>query len=230
MNEQSQCVSIKKQSHPTLENLKLVAKAIAATFGSRCEVVVHDLRNPENSIVEIINGHVTGRKIGGPATDLVLRILRSGKLVNNMLLNYETKTKNGRRLKSSTIFFKEGERIAFALCINYDLSDFLLTKSLVDQFCATTNLDVEDGESPETFEVNVERVLKELIQKAINKVGIPVAHMQKEDKMKVVKFLDERGAFLIKGAQEKIAKELGVSRYSIYNYLEELRADKDIMF
>ena len=52
-----------------LEMLKQIAQALAAQFGPNCEVVIHDLvaKDPEKSIVYIVNGHVTGRKMGdGP--------------------------------------------------------------------------------------------------------------------------------------------------------------------
>ena len=47
-----------------LELLEQIAKAIAAQFGSNCEVVLHELsgKSAYSSIVAIENGHVTGRK------------------------------------------------------------------------------------------------------------------------------------------------------------------------
>lgn len=54
-----------------LELLEQIAKAIAAQFGSNCEVVLHELsgKSAYSSIVAIENGHVTGRKVGdGPST------------------------------------------------------------------------------------------------------------------------------------------------------------------
>jgi len=49
-----------------LELLEQIAKAIAAQFGSNCEVVLHELsgKSAYSSIVAIENGHVTGRKVG----------------------------------------------------------------------------------------------------------------------------------------------------------------------
>ena len=46
-----------------LEMLEQIAKAIAAQFGSNCEVVIHELsgKSAYSSIVAIENGHVTGR-------------------------------------------------------------------------------------------------------------------------------------------------------------------------
>ena len=51
-----------------LEMLKQIADALAAQFGPNCEVVIHDLsaQNAEHPIVYIVNGHVTGRKVGPP--------------------------------------------------------------------------------------------------------------------------------------------------------------------
>jgi predicted transcriptional regulator YheO len=50
-----------------IESLKVVVDGIARTFGSRCEMVLHDIRNLINldhSIVKIANGHVAGRTVG----------------------------------------------------------------------------------------------------------------------------------------------------------------------
>ena len=49
-----------------LESLKQIAAGIAAQFGDKCEVVIHDVSSshPEHTIVHIENGHVSGRKVG----------------------------------------------------------------------------------------------------------------------------------------------------------------------
>ena len=50
--------------------------------------------------------------------------------------------------------------------------------------------------------------------------------MKKENKMRVVKALDEHGIFLIKGAVDSVAGFLDVSRYTVYNYLQEIRSQR----
>ena len=57
-----------------LEMLKQLAAGIAAQFGSNCEVVIHDVssNHPDHSIVHIENGHVSGRKVGDGASQVVL--------------------------------------------------------------------------------------------------------------------------------------------------------------
>jgi len=50
----------------TLESLVMIAHGIARQFGNDCEVCIHDLQanDLEHTICYIINGHVSGRKIG----------------------------------------------------------------------------------------------------------------------------------------------------------------------
>lgn len=44
-----------------------IADMLTQTFGSDCEVVLHDLNDPEHSVVYVSNGTVTG---AGPVTAL----------------------------------------------------------------------------------------------------------------------------------------------------------------
>ena len=87
------------------ENLSRLALALEKQFGPDCEVVVHDLSRPENSIV-CIAGNVTGRRIGGPLTDFVLGLLENDEHPDDTI-GYSARTGDGRTLKSSTIFIND---------------------------------------------------------------------------------------------------------------------------
>ena len=220
-----------KENNPILENYLPLAKTIAEMFGKKCEVLIHDFSNPQHSIMAIENGHVTGRKIGDPITDLALSIWKKdgyGDKKIDRVVNYKTKTKDGKMLKSSSVFIRDNQKkIIGCICINYDLTEHSMFHKVMDDFCTTFDLDKEKSERDiETFTGDVNEVLKNIIQEAIEKIGKPVSLMQKEDKLMVAKITDEKGAFLIKGAINQLAKEINVSRYTIYNYLEEIKASK----
>ena len=51
--------------------------------------------------------------------------------------------------------------------------------------------------------------------------------MTKEEKVSLVASLEYAGAFLIKGAVDFAAKAMGVSKYTVYNYLKEVRSSTD---
>ena len=220
-----------KKIHPDLKRIIPLVKTIAHMFGKNCEVALHDFSNPQHSIIAIENGHVTGRKIGASITDFALSIWRKGgygKKKKDEIVNYRTKTKNGKILKSSTVFIRDDQKkIIGCLCINYDLTEYLMFNKIVGEFCTTIDLDKEkSNKASETFTNDVDEVLENIIKEAIEKIGKPVSIMQKDDKLLVVKIVDEKGGFLIKGAITQLAAEINVSRYTIYNYLEELKSKK----
>ena len=111
-----------------------LAHGLAVQFGSNCEVVVHDLQGKdiEHSIIAIENGHVTGRRIGDGPSQIVLESLHNSKqnLKQEDKLAYLTKTKNGKILKSSTIFIRDdSDKIIGIFGINYDISLMLSTEA-----------------------------------------------------------------------------------------------------
>ena len=200
---------------------------IAATFGKNCEVVLHDFSNPSKSILKIANGHVTGREVGNPLTDLGLLFLEAADrdTKNDILIAYRTKTKKGVDLKSSTMFIRNGKgKVVGSLCINIDITPYLSAQNLLNEYCSSADCSVDGdrGETPEKFESNVDVLIDGLIGQAFEKVGKPSGYMEKEDKLRVIRDLRERGLFLIKGAAKRVSKELNVSLPTIYKYLEQI--------
>ena len=109
----------------TLQFLLTLAKGIASQFGPNCEVVVHDLatNDPERSIVAIENGHVTGRKVGDGPSHVVLEALRGNPEQLHDHLSYLTRTKDGKILKSTTIYIRDDDGAPIGIFgINYDIT------------------------------------------------------------------------------------------------------------
>ena len=65
------------------------------------------------------------------------------------------------------------------------------------------------------------RTIEQLVEDAERSIGKPVASMSRVEKQKLVRFLDDQGAFLIRKAVEDVADRLAVTRFTIYNYLDE---------
>lgn len=192
-------------------------KAIAKALGPNCEVVLHDLYDIEHSIVAIENGHITGRKVGDSSTNLGLEALRKGA-EDSDIMNYMSTTKDGKVLRSSSIYIRDDNGLAIgAICINYNLTDFIMVSNVINDFINT------DKKVKETFSNDVNEVIENLLEEALNVVGKPVPFMTKEDKLRALDFLDQKGVFLVKRSIERVALFLDVSKYTIYNYLEEVR-------
>ena len=157
-----------------LEMLKQIADALAAQFGPNCEVVIHDLsaQNAEHPIVYIVNGHVTGRKVGDGASYVVVEQLTTNDPAPRDHLAYLTRTPDGKILKSSTVYIRNSKgKVSAILAINYDISKLLMVESAVHDLISTGE---PQQEEPEKI-VNVNDLLEELIQQSVSLVGKPVA-------------------------------------------------------
>lgn len=197
-----------------------IAKCIAMQFGENCEVVLHDLTLPYNkTIVAIWNGHVTGRKIGDGGTNAGLEILK-GSVSPDDQYHYINTTPDGRVLRSSSKYFRdEYGKVNGSLCINQDITDLIRCENALH---ALTSPDNEPTRNyPEFFIGNIDGLLEEMMNEAVLKTGKAIKDLTKEEKVHIVQTLDGKGFFLIKKSAEKLADFLGLSRYSIYNYLNE---------
>ena len=197
-----------------------LAKAIAAQFGSSCEVVVHDLKSgdPEHTIAAIENGHVTHRKKGDGPSRVVLEALQEkdpDKLTDQA--GYLMKTHDGRVLKCSTIYIRgEDGTIDGVFSINYDVTELLMAERAIDAILHHK----EEKKVPVRIPQSVNELLDDLIEQSVRLVGKPVAMMNKEDKIEAIAYLNKAGAFLITRSGDKVSKYFGISKYTLYSYID----------
>ena len=221
-----QCVTRKRVHHMNhdieFEFAKRMAKGLAGQFGQNCEVVIHDLRGNdlEHSIIAIENGHVTGRSIGDGPSHIVLESLKGDPTMLQDRISYLTRTSDGRVLKSTTLFIRDDEdRVIGLLGINYDISMLVSLEGSLRDFTGQDRLTSE----PEAISRNVADLLDELLEHSVSLVGKPTAMMSKDDKIRAIRFLDDNGAFLITKSGPKVCQYFGISTYTLYSYLDEIR-------
>jgi len=196
---------------------------ISSHFGAKCEVVLHDLTNDYNkTIVEIKNGHVTNRTIGGCGSNLGLEVLR-GTVVDGDRFNYVTTLKDGRILRSSSIYIKDKKgSVIGSICINFDITETLQFEGYLKQFNH-----FETTQEEEVFVSDVNKLLSHLIQLGQEIIGKSPSEMNKNERIEFLRYLDEKGAFLITKSSEQICDLLGISKFTFYNYLEASRDTKE---
>ena len=221
-----QCVTRKRVHHMSCANefefAKRMAKGLAGQFGRNCEVVIHDLRgtDTEHSIVYIENGHVTGRSIGDGPSHIVLESLKEDPGTLEDRVSYLTRTADGRILKSTTLFIRDDKgKVIGLLGINYDISMLVSVEGALRDFTGQDELSSE----PEAISRNVADLLDELLDHSVRLVGKPPAMMSKDDKVRAIRFLDDNGAFLITKSGPKVCQYFGISTYTLYSYLDEIR-------
>lgn len=206
---------------PILKSYFPIADIIAGTFGRECEVAVHDLEQPDRSVVYVANGQVTGRKEGQSFDHLVKNVLLSNKFKDDRVINYTFESPNGKKIRSSSALIRNGNHdVVGMLCINYDVTRYELMKESLESFWGTPEQDhvVEEPEQ------NVLEIIDDLILKIIGSAEIK--NLPRKRLIELVKFMDDKGIFLVKGAIDKVAELMGVSKVTIYSYLDEAKGKR----
>ena len=206
-----------------MQALLPIVRGLAEMFGPDCEVVLHDVRRLPHSIVAIENGAVSGRTVGDVPTDRMLRNLRNTDETQDVRLYISSH--DGKILKSLAVTLRDEDGEPYGLLgLNYDISEVVQAQRTLANFTAVGRLG--SGAAPEAGEIfagDIRDVVAAMVTKAVGEMGKTPAAMTREEKMEVVKRLEERGAFLVKRSAEQVAEALDLSRYTIFAYLKEIR-------
>ena len=199
--------------------MERLAKAIAEQFGENCEVVVHDLKSgdPEHTVALIENGHVSHRKAGDGPSRVVLEALKEDPDSLRDASGYLMKTHDGRILKCSTVYVRDENGVPEGVfSINYDVTELLMAERAIGSILHHK----EEKKIPERIPLSVNDLLDDLIEQSVQRIGKPVAVMTKEDKIEAIAFLNKAGAFLITRSGDKVSKYFGISKYTLYSYID----------
>ncbi len=204
------------------ERLRQIADAVVVTFGSNCEVAIHDLTKPKSSLVYMA-GNVTKRELGSPITDVIIRsLIKEGRNVKDKH-SFKTILEDGRELKSTTTFIRDAKGEVFAaFCINVDTTDYINAIHCLENFAKFNDTGLST-QMTQSFASSVNDQVDALFEQAVGDVGKQPATMSTEEKIRLVSELEKKGAFQIKGVVNQVALRLGVSNFTIYNYLKKIR-------
>ena len=216
-------------------------------LGRDYEIVLHDLKDKDHSIIAIANNYISGRKVGGPITNVALQIISDESyLSTDFRTHYSGVSRDGTRLASSTMFIKNSSNeLIGLLCVNFDdsryreLSERLLDLRRVDPFVdsnfaydeematavphSLTDSATLDNQLVETFYNTPDDVTKGVAEQAMNDLGVTPERLTTDEKIAIVEKMNAKGAFLLKGAVKDAAEVLDCSPATIYRYLAEIR-------
>jgi len=208
------------------EWLRSILDMLSEHFGKDVEFVVHDLSlDYEHTIVDIRNGRITGRKIGDTGDILGLEVIRGTADDKKSYCNYINYTKDGKTLRSSTIFLPD-EKGKPSVCIGIN-EDITRSVEFENYLREKNGVSTPDEEDISRGRGDVNEILDFLLKAAQLKIGKNTALMTKEDKMDYIRYLDGRGAFLITKSGPRVCDTLGISKFTLYRYLDIIRKEDE---
>lgn len=199
-----------------LDLLERLAKGVVAVVGPHCEVVVHDFSDLEHSAV-VVAGDVSGRSPGAPVPDLEFI---SSELNENSPdeINYRT-IKGDKEFQSSTIWIRdENQKPIGAICINIDYQGLNQAYALLEKLTISAR-QAPDHIVQNTMAKDMDDLIDLSVSTFLRQEGIPnIEALSQNDKLRIIEIAEERGLFQLRGAAQRLADILNVSRASIYNY------------
>ena len=120
--------------------------------------------------------------------------------------------------KRTFIIRDENGEIIGMLAINFDISLMVAMKHALKDL--TKEGPSGSGTSDTT---SVTALLDDLIDQSIQLVGKPVALMNKDDKVRAIRYLNDSGAFLITKSGPKVCATFGISKYTLYSYIDAVK-------
>lgn len=199
--------------------LESIVNLIAKHFGEDTEVVLHDYTggDSKHTITHIVNGNITGRKVGDYADKHGLLAV-PGENVDGNCYNEIIYTEAGRILKGSTFNIRDDDgSIIGGICINQDITEMVRISNFLQE--KTGYKGTKDQQA------DISDALNAIIQEAFLEAGKHPNAMAKEDKIAFIKYLDDRGAFLISKSGPRICELLDISKYTLYHYLDIARGE-----
>lgn len=216
-----------------------LTKFLGATLGENYEIIFHVLETDNYHIAAIENNHISGRTVNSPITGFALELIKSGSYINkDFVTDYKTQTVDGTKLKGSTFFIKnEYQDLEGMLCINQDIRRYEeLSYDILSLAGITsprqTNYNPPDHTTSDSLKFDSVEILEDSIEGMIYAIVPPNLLEQKiilskELKLEIIKTLEEKGVFQIKGAVARVADIMNISEPSVYRYLKMIEIKKD---
>ncbi|MCD7808303.1 MAG: PAS domain-containing protein [Erysipelotrichaceae bacterium] len=215
-----------------LEPYGKLVEFLGEALGENVEIALHDLTTKEQEVVAIANNHLSGRDIGAKLSNLSLHYLETKQYKDkDFVVNYKTTGPDGKLMRSATYFIKEEGRETpiGMLCINVNISDYEYLETTIKRILGIKeSKDVEyKMDNPiEILSSPLDEMIDMYIKECLEQMGFPsyflVERLNVEEKIKVVKYLQEKGTFKVKGAIVLVAEKLAVSEPTIYRYLKKM--------
>lgn len=195
--------------------LQKLASNIARQFGRNCEVAIHEFQGGTLVIKHIENGYITGRRAGDVSDSELFEEFVEKDFVRNPV--YRMQTKSGRNLLASTTPIRAVDETKGYICINYDITELENVSKALDWVT---------GEHTCPNGSDVGQLLEYHLAACEQLIGKKPENMDRADKFRAVEYLENKHVFMITKSSTRVCEFLNLTKYALYNFLDEIRKNK----
>ncbi len=219
-----------------LRQYTVLVEYLGATLGPDYEVVLHEILPETSRVAAIANGTISGRSVGAPITNAALRMIMQKQYeTSDYNLNYTGQLANGKTIRSSTMFIKDGGKLVGLLCINFDESRLIHPDDFVHHHYFPVDAPAKQPMQPqhaaavpaEHFQSDMNSLMEELFETVTKSVNVPLDRLTQAERTRIIAQLHEQGMFELRGAVQFTVKKLSCSQASIYRYIKKAKAGEN---
>ncbi len=208
--------------------MELNAYIPIATFlydflGAEAEIVLIDTEKEE--VIFVKNSFDGDIQIGSPIRNVEQQFVEK-KLYEekNSVINYRAFSSDRKKLRSASYFIKNNSNdLIGILTINYQVEELIHFRDLINNLISgSQEAKLKEEKFYESFDLSFEDLMTTTIQDALTTYNIPPNRLSHDEKMELIRTLDKKGTFLMKGSVPELAKILNTSETSIYRYINRI--------
>lgn len=213
-----------------VERFLPLTKFIVELMGPDTEVILYCVETRQ--VYHVINPMDDEMFVGSEMRSLERSFLDNRRYEqDDFIVNYRAISKRKNKLKSATLFLRDDHRRLIAmLTVNANVDRLVELRDLLNVMVSGQHpYDEQQGTSfYNSFDVSVEGMVINTIHNELAKYQVAPTRLSQQEKLEIVRSLDQKGIFLVKGAIAELAGVLQTTETTIYRYLNKLssRAEK----
>lgn len=208
---------------------KIIINFLEKTFGDLAEITLY-------SFEKTTDGELIGKSsncnfdIGSSIPKTLRKLLTKYENSKDdeieFITNFPGKDMEGELFRLSTFFIKDRKKLIGVFNIRINITEMVGAANFLNKMLKEITGGIERNLTKESDEVEelgtIEEYSHYLITEYFNGISKPIDAMNTSEKMEIVKSLNKKGIFNIKGSVSELAKRFNTSEKTIYRYLNNL--------
>lgn len=194
-------------------------------LGKEVEIILYDTKKALWVGNPLDANRKVGMKIGGIEQSFLEAELYKER---DHTVNYRSLLPVSRlKLRSATLFIKEENTLMGMITMNSSVDNLVFLRNTLNHMINGDQEYNHETQSKRTeyyekLTISVDEIVSTTIKEHLTRYGVSAERLSPDEKINIVRDLDSRGTFLVKGSVSDVAKKLSTSEASIYRYLQQI--------
>ena len=205
-----------------LDSYRTISKSIGSYLGENAELILYSFENKQHSIIHIVNGHLSNKKIGDYLSERDRSVLNELLDKNNDYKNNFVENVTGEYSKINYTLIKNSNKIPIGLMMinwNYDISLINTLKIFIPEH-ATSNSKIKENKNSKSEDIILDAIKKVITGIDKDEVGPSVYNKT------IIRKLFNQGIFEFKESVQIVANYLNISHHTVYLHLRSIKKIK----